>query len=527
MTIEGDHPAVEIGGEPLRVHDVVLVARERRRADLSAQARAAIERGRGVVTAALESGQAVYGVTTGFGALKNVQISAPDQSRLQHNLLRSHAVGTGTPLPDDVVRAALLLRAHALAQGYSGVRPVIVERLLDLLNANLLPVVPSQGSVGASGDLAPLAHLALPLIGEGQLRVDGEVVPASQALAAAKIEPLTLEAKEALALINGTQIITSVAALALHDSAQLLRAAEIAAALTFEALDGNPAAFAPQVHQLRPHPGQMAVAARMRVLLERDGQMPPRDPRNIQDAYSIRCIPQVIGPIRNALSHARQTMQIEINAVTDNPLCFPDTGEVISGGNFHGHPLALMCDAVKTAIASLGVFTERRIASLVDERSSGLPAFLVPNPGLNSGMMIAQYTAASLASENKVLAHPASCDSIPTSADVEDYNSMGTIAARHLAQVVANTTRIVAIELVCAAQALDLRGRPPWGSGLERAYRLIRSRVPFMANDDRPLHELVDAALDLITSGELHAVVDADGPETGGTNTGSQEGVGS
>ncbi len=502
-------PVVEVGARPLTVDDVVAVARGGARARLTDAAREAIERGREVVVRALEEGRPVYGVTTGFGALSDVPIPAEDRERLQRNLLRSHASGTGAPLPDDVVRAALLLRARALAQGYSGVRPIVVERLLDLLNAGIHPVVPAQGSVGASGDLAPLAHLSLPLIGEGQVRVDGRVQDGREALRAAGIEPLVLEAKEALALINGTQIMASLAALAVADSQRLIAAAEIAVALSFEALEGHPEAYAPELQGLRPHPGQIAVADRLRALLATDGPAKRLARRPIQDAYTLRCAPQVLGPIRSAIDHARATIEVEVNAVTDNPLCFPDTGEIVSGGNFHGHPVALVCDYLKTAIASLGTYAERRIASLVDSRSSGLPAFLTPAPGLNSGYMIAQYVAASLASESKVLAHPASVDSIPTSADIEDFNSMGTTAARHLAQVVANTTRIVAIELLCAAQALDLAGRRPLAPATAAAYDAIRQQVPFLTSDDRSIHDLIERAAALIAEGALEDAVEA------------------
>lgn len=505
---DSDHH-VTLSGSPLRIADVVAVARAGRTVALADDTRAAMERSRAAVHEAIAEGRPVYGVSTGFGALADVAISPEDRAALQVNLLRSHAAGVGPPLPDDVVRAALLLRAQALARGYSGVRPIVVERLIDLLNARIHPVVPEQGSVGASGDLAPLAHLALPLIGEGQVRWRDEVLPAENALAEAGITPITLEAKEALALINGTQIITALLALAVADSERLLRAAEIAAAMSFEALGGDPAALAAQVHQIRPHAGQVATAARMRNLLERDGTLPRPRRGAVQDAYTLRCIPQVIGPVRDALEHVRQAVEIEINAVTDNPLCFPDDTGVVSGGNFHGHPVALPADYLKVAVASLGTFTERRIASLVDPRSSRLPAFLVPEPGINSGFMIAQYVAASLASENKTLAHPASVDSIPTSADIEDFNSMGTTAARHLARVVANTETIVAIEVLCAAQALDLSEREPWGIGTQAAYRAVRAQIPFLERDGPPLHQLIETARDLIRSGTLQQAVDA------------------
>lgn len=509
MSASSNDHAVALNGDALQIRDVVAVAREGRAVVLGADARAAMERSRAAVLAALEADRPVYGVSTGFGALSNVTISSEDRAALQVNLLRSHAAGVGVPLPDDVVRAALLLRAQALARGYSGVRPVVVQHLLALLNAKIHPVVPEQGSVGASGDLAPLAHLALPLIGEGQVRCGGTVQPAATALTAAGISPLVLEAKEALALINGTQIITALLTLAVADTERLVRAAEIAAAMSFEALGGNPAALAAPIHQLRPHPGQVSVAARMRVLLERDGRLPPPRGASVQDPYTLRCIPQVVGPVRNVLGHVRQAVAIEINAVTDNPLCFPDEPGVVSGGNFHGHPVALPADYLKVAVASLGTFTERRIASLVDPRTSNLPAFLVPEPGINSGFMIAQYVAASLASENKTLAHPATVDSIPTSADIEDFNSMGTTAARHLARVVANTETIVAIEVLLAAQALDLARHEPWGAGTQAAHRFVRDRIPFLERDGPLIYELIDAAREMVRSGALQQAVDA------------------
>ena len=506
--VSPEHPAsVEIGSRPLGIADVVAVARGKASVVLTASTRDVIARGRTVVDRAVASGNLVYGVSTGLGALSDTRISADDRQILQANLLRSHAAGTGAPFADDVVRAALLLRAHALALGYSGVRPVVVERLLALLNAGIVPLVPCQGSVGASGDLAPLAHLALPLVGEGRVRVGGVEMAAGAALAAAGLSPLTLEAKEALALINGTQITAAVAALAVHDAETLFEVAQIAAAMSFDALGGHVDALSDQIQRLRPHPGQMAVAGRMRELLSRGGTPPVGGRRAVQDRYSLRCIPQVLGPVLDALGHVRRTVEVEINSVTDNPLCFPDSGEVISGGNFHGHPLALTCDYLAVAVASLGAFTERRIFTLVDPAASGLPAFLTPSPGTNSGFMIAQYVAASLASENKVLAHPASVDSIPTSAGIEDYNSMSTIAARHLAQIVDNVARIVAIELVCAGQALDLQPGDIRSTAVSAAHGALRRRVAFLPADDREMHTVIGAALDALWSGEMPSAV--------------------
>ena len=506
MAPHGDAP-VEVGGKPLDVDTVAEVARGGRTARLAGGAEAQIERGRAVVERALADERMVYGVSTGLGALSDTRLSGEERVTLQANLLRSHAAGTGEPLPDDAVRAALLLRAHALAQGYSGVRPLVVRRLLELLAADIVPIVPSQGSVGASGDLAPLAHLALPLIGGGRVRVHGVERRSVDALAAAGLAPIALEAKEALALINGTQITCALATLAIVDAAGLLDVAEVAAAMSFEALGGHASALAASIQRLRPHPGQLAVAARLRALLSRDGSLPAGGRRAVQDRYTLRCIPQVLGPIREAINHVRRTVEVEINSVTDNPLCFPDSDEILSGGNFHGHPLALACDYLTAAIASLGSFTERRIYTLVDPDTSGLPAFLTPLPGTNSGFMLAQYVAASLAAENKVLAHPASVDSIPTSAGIEDYNSMSTTAARHLSRVVANSTRIVAIELLCAGQALDLRGNPTSGTGTSAAHDVLRQRVPFLERDDREMHELISASESVIRSGEIQAAI--------------------
>ncbi|HUY99961.1 MAG TPA: histidine ammonia-lyase [Thermomicrobiaceae bacterium] len=509
MVTPDGHAPVEVGGRELLVGDVADVARGTRAARLVPEAVERVQRGRAVVERALAEERVVYGISTGLGALSDKRLSGEERITLQANLLRSHAAGTGDPLPDDVVRASLFLRAHALAQGYSGVRPVVVQRLLELLSADILPVVPSQGSVGASGDLAPLAHLALPLIGAGVVTLNGVAMTGSEALALAGIEPIALEAKEALALINGTQITSAIASLAVVDAAHLLDIAEITAAMSFEVLGGHVSALSDPIQQLRPHPGQIQVAARLRTLLARGGALPTGGRRAVQDRYTLRCIPQVLGPIREAIAHVRLTIEIEINAVTDNPLCFPDSGEIVSGGNFHGHPLALTCDYLAAAIASLGSFAERRIYTLVDPDASGLPAFLTPLPGTNSGFMLAQYVAASLASENKVLAHPASVDSIPTSAGIEDFNSMSTTAARKLAQVLTNTRRIVAIELLCAAQALDLRGEPVWGDGTAAARDALRRRVPFVERDDHEMHQLIAAAESAIRSGEIGTAVAA------------------
>ena len=428
-----------------------------------------MDEARAVVERLVAAGEVVYGITTGFGDLASTYIPPADARQLQENLLVSHAVGVGAPLPRDVVRAMLLLRANTLALGHSGCRPVLVDRLLAFLEAGIHPVVPAQGSVGASGDLAPLAHLALPLIGRGEVELGGQVMPGLLALRETGIEPLTLEAKEGLALLNGTQLMSALGALLLADADRLARTASVAAAQSVEALLGTDVPYAAAYQLARPHPGQIAVAAELRHLLRDSGLMAAHhgSTHKVQDPYSLRCVPQVHGAIRDALDYLRRVLDVELNSATDNPLVFPEGGAaaadvaatggglVISGGNFHGEPIALALDFAKLAIAELGAISERRIALLVDARlNGGLPPFLAPASGLNSGMMIVQYTAAALASENKVLVHPASADSIPTSANQEDHVSMGPIAGRHARDVLTNVERIIALELMVGAQAL-------------------------------------------------------------------------
>ena len=500
--------AVVVDGASLTLEDVSAVARGGAPAELADSARPRIAASRAVVERIVAAGTPAYGVTTGFGSLSDRVIPAEQTRQLQTNLLVSHATGMGEPLPAEVVRAMLLLRANALATGASGVRAVVIERLLALLAADLLPVVPCQGSLGASGDLAPLAHLALPLLGRGTVERDGHVVPAAEALARLGLAPLELEPKEALALINGTQLMAALATLALLDAERLVRSAIALAALSCVALAAKRAAFDPRIQAVRPHPGQRWVAASISTLL---AELPEElsASQRIQDPYSIRCVPQVYGAISDALKPLRATLEIEINAATDNPLVFAGAGdsdgEVISGGNFHGHPLALGCDAAKLAVASLGTLVERRVALLVDGAERGLPPMLVAEPGVNSGYMIAHYLTAGLVAENRVLAHPASVDSIPTSANVEDYNSMGAIAARHLRQVVVNVETILAVEALCAAQGCDLAGRVPGASHpLGVLHARLRARVPFRANDhERIMADDVQAALALLREGGL------------------------
>jgi histidine ammonia-lyase len=446
---------------------------------LGAAARTRVEASRQTVLDTLEKGQAVYGVNTGFGDLAKVRIEADKLTLLQERLILSHCAGVGEALEDESVRGMLLLRANALARGHSGVRPEIIEALLALLNANVLPVVPSRGSVGASGDLAPLAHLALPLLGRGNLRVDGEILPATEGLVRAGLKPFALQPKEGIALINGTQAMTALLANAAISIRRLLKIADLVAAMSVDALRGTDAAFDPRLHALRPHPGQQSSAANIWALLSGSGIRESHrlgDVR-VQDPYSVRCAPQVHGAVRDVLSDAEAKLAIEMNSVTDNPLIFPDDGAIISGGNFHGEPMAIAADTLCIAMAELGNISERRIEKLTNTAFSGLPPFLVEDAGLNSGFMMAQVTAAALASENKVLAHPASVDSIPTSADKEDHVSMGMGAVLKLGDIVSNTNTILTIELLCGAQGIDLLRPLRSSPALEALHAALRERI--------------------------------------------------
>ena len=514
---------VVLTGADLTVADVEAVARHGARASLDVHARERMQEARDVIEALVAEGAVVYGVTTGFGALASTTIPPEDADRLQEHLLMSHAAGVGQPLPREVVRAMLLLRANTLALGHSGCRPAVVDRLLAFLDAGIHPVVPEQGSVGASGDLAPLAHLALPLIGRGQVEVGGSVVPALIALREAGLEPLDLGPKEGLALLNGTQMMGAIGALVLADADRLVRTASVVAAMSVEALLGTDVAYSAAYQLARPHPGQVAVAAELRHLLRDSGLQAAHHghAHKVQDPYSLRCIPQVHGAVRDTLDHLRRVLDIELNSATDNPLVFPGGGvadpdaiatgggRVISGGNFHGEPIAFALDFTTIAVAELGSISERRTALLVDPRlNGGLPPFLAASSGIDSGMMIHQYTAAALVSENKVLAHPASVDSIPTSANQEDHVSMGSISARHARAVVANVERILAIELLTAAQALDLRlavdasgGAQP-GAGVAEAHARVRAHVRHLDSDREPGPDLA-AATALVRDGAL------------------------
>lgn len=495
-------------GRPLSLTDVVGVARHGTPVALCDDARARMATSRAFIERIVAEGRVVYGVTTGFGKLANVRIAPEDVQQLQRNLIVSHAMGVGEPLSTEVVRAMLLLRAQSLAQGFSGIRLVVVELLLELLNRGVHPVIPSQGSVGASGDLAPLAHMALTLIGEGEAEYQGVRRPAAEALAAAGLTAVTLQAKEGLALINGTQAMTAIGALTVHDGQQLATACDIAAAMSLEALKGSRAPFDLRVTSVRPHPGAAETAANvLAISADSPVHASHADCDKIQDAYSLRCIPQVHGASRDGLRHAAEVVTREVNAVTDNPLVFAEDDLVISAGNFHGQPVALVMDYAKIAIAELANIAERRVEHMLDPAVSGLPAFLARQGGLHSGLMISQYTAASLVSENKVLAHPASVDSIPTSANQEDHVSMGTTAARQCAMILENARWVIAVELLNATQALDFHAPLVPGPGVGAAVALIRSVVPPLDADRIMTGDLAAVRL-LITSGKLQAAVE-------------------
>jgi histidine ammonia-lyase len=475
---------ITIDGASLTLEHVARVAYDGEPISVLPDALDRVMAARRVIEEIVRQGRVVYGVNTGFGKLATVTIPPDEIQQLQLNLVRSHCCGVGEALSEAETRATMLLRANVLAKGFSGVRPIVPETLTKMLNAGVHPVIPSKGSVGASGDLAPLAHLALAIIGEGEVLYRGTRLAAKAALADAGIEPLQLEAKEGLALLNGTQAMTAVGGLALQRAKGLADVADAAGAMSLEALHGTAVACDPRIHAIRPHAGQVKVAERI-IELTRDSEIMSshKDCGRVQDAYSLRCIPQVHGAVRDAIAHVERVLEVEINSATDNPLVFAETGQVISGGNFHGEPVALALDYLAMAVAELGAISERRIERLVNPDLSELPAFLTPHPGTCSGMMILQVTAVSLCAENKVLAHPASVDSLPTSGNKEDHVSMGMTAALKLRQIVENVASILAIELICAAQGLDFLAPLKPGRGTQKAYDKLRSLVAPLTED--------------------------------------------
>ncbi len=489
------HQQLILDGESLTIEDVIAVAHQPEiSVSISENAWKRVRRAAQAVQDFVARGQIVYGITTGFGAFKDRIISKEQVEQLQRNILVSHAVGVGDLLDQPTTRAMMLIRANTLAKGHSGIREETLRTLVEMLNHGIHPLIPEQGSLGASGDLAPLAHMALPLIGEGEAFYRGERLPGAEALKRAGLAPVTLTAKEGLALTNGTTLMNAIGVLVTHQAEQLARAADLAGALSLEAMHGTPRAFDARIHSARPHPRQVECAAFMRQLIEGSTFTRPDDPLNVQDAYTLRCIPQVHGAVRDAIAYARWVMNIELNSVTDNPLIFfdeNDNAEVISGGNFHGEPLAIAMDYLAIALSELGNISERRIARLVDAASNKnvLPAFLIEEGGVNSGFMLVQYTAAALASENKVLAHPASVDTISTSANIEDHVSMGPAAARQAREIAGNVETILALELLSAAQGIDFRRKvlgeqAKLGQGTAPAYEIIREHIPFIEKDE-------------------------------------------
>jgi histidine ammonia-lyase len=497
-----------LGYEGLTLEDVIAIARGGAGVDITPAAVQRINRTRKLIDRWVTEEKRIYGVTTGFGALSDVAISARDTRRLQENILKSHAAGVGDYLEEEIVRAALALRIKDMARGHSGIRLETVRLLLELLNRRVHPLIPAKGSVGASGDLAPLAHLGLVLLGMGEAMVAGRKMSGAEALQSIGAEPLQLESAEGLALVNGTQIMTGVGALAVYDARQLSKLIDLAAAMSLEVLMGSKTEFNPRIHRVRPHPGQGRAADNMdRITQNSEIITSHKDCFRIQDAYTLRCSPQVHGASKDAISYTRSVIETEINASTNNPLIYAESEDFLLGGNFHGQPVGMALDFLAIAVSEMANISERRIERLVNPHLSGLPAFLVKDGGLNSGYMIAQYTAAALVSENKVLSHPASVDSIPTSANKEDHVSMGTIAARKCREIVKNTESVIAIEFLCAAQALDLFTNVKPGEGTLAAYQLIRGHVSHLEND-RVVARDIEAVRQLMRSGALVQAVE-------------------
>ena len=493
---------VIITGNTLTLDEVTAVCRNYEMVELSGLAVEKILESRKVVDDFVENEDVVYGITTGFGKFSDVTISKEESKTLQKNLVITHAVGAGKPFDTEIVRGIILLRINNLANGYSGARLETIQTMIEMLNRRVHPIVPEKGSLGASGDLAPLSHLVLPMIGLGQAEYKGEVMAGEEAMKKAGIPVIVLTAKEGLALINGTQVMTAVGALTVYDSLNIINAADIAAALSFEAQNGIVDALDYRLHDIRPHIGQIDTAKIMSELLNGSKMTTKQGEIRVQDAYSLRCVPQVHGASKDAVNYVKEKVEIEINSVTDNPIIFPETKEGISGGNFHGQPMALSFDFLGIALSELADISERRIERLVNPTLSGLPAFLVEHGGLNSGFMIVQYSAAALVSENKILSHPASVDSIPSSANQEDHVSMGTIAARKAREIMENVRRVLAMEIMCACQGIDLRGNKGLGVGTKLVYEEVRKVVP-MLKKDRPLYEDINKCEELILNGTI------------------------
>lgn len=502
--------SIIINGNNLTLKKLVLAARYNYKIQLDEESKRKVQKSRTIVDDIVKNEKTVYGVTTGFGKFANVSISKEDCKMLQKNLIMSHACGYGNSFPTETVRAIMLLRANALSKGFSGIRLSTLETLIEMLNKGVHPIIPEKGSLGASGDLAPLAHMVLPMIGEGKAEYKGEIMDGRKAMELAGIPTVELIAKEGLALINGTQVMTAVGALTVYDALELLKTSDITAALTLEALRGITDAFDNRLDMLRPHQGQINTSKNILRLIKGSTFVTRQGELRVQDAYTLRCIPQVHGASKDAINYVKEKVEIEMNSVTDNPIVL-ENGDVISGGNFHGQPMALSFDFLGIALSEIADISERRLERLVNSQlSNGLPAFLTKDGGLNSGFMITQYAAASLVSENKVLAHPASVDSIPSSANQEDHVSMGTIAARKARQILENVKRVLATELMAACQAVDFREGFKLGEGTSIAYKTVREKVDFIEKDKVMYREL-DKVTEMITHDEIVKKVEDEG----------------
>ncbi|MDO5726028.1 MAG: histidine ammonia-lyase [Tissierellia bacterium] len=492
-----------LDGQNLNLQDFIDVTRGFRKVTLSDDSKTKIDKASQLVKRYVAEEKIEYGITTGFGEFSKVYVSKEEAPKLQRNLIVSHACGIGNPLDEEISRGVMLLRINALAGGFSGARLSTIQTMIDMLNKGVHPIIPEKGSLGSSGDLAPLSHMVLVMLGKGEAIYKGERMPGDIAMKKAGIETIDLSSKEGLALINGTQVMTSIGSHVVYDSLNLFKAANLALGLTMEALNGITDAFDPATHIIRKHTGQIETAKRVLEILDGSEMTSKQGELRVQDAYSLRCAPQVHGASLDCFNFAKEKVETEMNAVTDNPIILVDEDRVISGGNFHGEPMAMVFDYLKIGIAELASISERRLERLVNPQlNNGLPAFLIENGGLNSGFMIVQYAAASLVSENKVLAHPASVDSIPSSANQEDHVSMGTIAARQAREILGNAKKVVAMELLCACQAIDLRGKKQLGKGTEIAYNLIRKKIPYRDRDDN-MNEILTTIIDMVDNCEI------------------------
>lgn len=501
---------VVLNGNDLTIEELVAVARDHVAVEIADEKIEAVLASRKIVDDIIAEERVVYGVTTGFGSLCNVSISKDDCAQLQENLIRTHSSGFGNPLSEDEVRAVMLIRINSLVKGYSGIRLETVNTLLDMLNKNVIPFIPEKGSLGASGDLAPLSHMVLPMLGLGRAYFDGELLSGKEAMERAGIPTIKLAAKEGLALINGTTVLTAIGALATYDAVELLKLSDIAGALSMEANRGIIDAFYEKLHLIRPHTGCLATAKNLRELLEGSTYITHTADLRVQDAYTLRCMPQIHGANKDSIAYVLEKVAIEINAGTDNPIITPD-GDVISGGNFHGEPMAQPFDFLGIAASEIGNVSERRVERLVNTQLSGLPSFLVKHPGLNSGFMITQYACAALVSENKVLAHPASVDSITSCENQEDFVSMGTIAARKAREIINNSRRVVATEIMAACQAIEFRNDEGFklGVGTEAAYKAFRKNVKTIEHDkDIEIYDELEKATELLVNGSIVKAVE-------------------